>query len=205
MSSSHDKKHALPPMDLSGWGFLPVFFMVFGGLLSALGLAISWQQNELFEFGCSWLLAFMFYYSLAIGALFLVMVHHLSGAAWSLGIRRFCEHIASLLGWPLIVMFIPVAVFAKSIYSWMSLDPATNNLVAAKAPVFTMPGFYVTSAVFFALLWFLSSRLSTLLATGQNRCPGMYSQNELLFRLGYRRSFAPPDLFRGALDEGRAI
>jgi hypothetical protein len=162
MSSSHDKKHALPPLDLSGWGFLPMFFMVFGGLLSVIGLAVSWQQNELFEFGCSWLLAFMFFYSLSIGALFLVMVHHLSGAAWSVGIRRFCEHIASLLGWPLIVMFLPVAIFAKSIYGWMSFNPSTNNLVAAKLPVFTMPGFYITSAVFFALLWFLSSRLTSL-------------------------------------------
>ena len=102
-----------PPLDLSGWHILPAFFMVVGGILSVIGLAISYFKGELFEFGCSWLLAFMFYYSLALGSLFLVMLHHLSGAAWSLGIRRFCEHIASLLGWPLIVMFLPVAIFAN--------------------------------------------------------------------------------------------
>jgi hypothetical protein len=39
----------------------------------------------------------MFYYSIALGALFLVMVHHLTDAGWSVGIRRFCEHLASLL------------------------------------------------------------------------------------------------------------
>ena len=162
MSHSHHHHSATPRLDLSGWGFLPSFLMTAGGLLSVLGLLVSWKHGVLFEFGCSWLLAFMFFYSLAIGALFLVMIHHLSGAAWSLGPRRFCEHIASLLGWPLVLMFIPVGLFGHQIYQWMNLDPATNNLVAAKAPVFTIPGFWITSGIFFALLWFLSSRLSSL-------------------------------------------
>lgn len=161
MSSIHEKNQS-PPLDLSGWRILPGFFMVVGGFFSVIGLALSGYENSFHEFGYSWLLAFMFYYSIALGSLFLVMLHHLSGAGWSLGIRRFCEHIASLLGWPLIVMFLPVAIFAKQIYKWMSYDPIANNLVAAKYPVFTMPGFYVTSAVFFAILWFLSSRLSSL-------------------------------------------
>ena len=54
------------------------------------------------EFGFSWLLAFMFFLSIALGALFLVMVHHLSDAGWSVATRRVCEHIAALLsrGWP---------------------------------------------------------------------------------------------------------
>ena len=37
----------------------------------------------------------------ALGALFLVLVHHLTDAGWSVGIRRFNEHLASLLRWPL--------------------------------------------------------------------------------------------------------
>ena len=49
------------------------------------------------QFAFSWLLAFMFFLSLCLGALFLVLVHHLFDAGWSVPIRRFCEHIASLL------------------------------------------------------------------------------------------------------------
>ncbi len=162
MSSNHGKNHLPPPLDISGWSCLPAFFMVVGGILSVIGLALSGYKNDFQEFGFSWLLAFMFFYSLALGALFLVMIHHLTGAGWSVGIRRFSEHIASLLGWPLVVMFLPVAIFAKHIYKWMNLDPAVNNLVAAKSPVFTMPGFFITSAIFFAIVWFLSSRLSSL-------------------------------------------
>ena len=32
-----------------------------------------------------------------MGALFLVLAHHLFDAGWSVPIRRFCEHISNLL------------------------------------------------------------------------------------------------------------
>jgi hypothetical protein len=157
--SSNDTTH-LPPLDLSGWRKLPAVLMVVGGFLSVVGAALSYARNDFHEFGFSWLLAFMFYYSIALGALFMVMVHHLTDAGWSVGIRRFCEHIASLLFPWLAILFLPVLIFSGKIYSWMTLDPAANNLVAAKFPVFTCAGFVVTSAVFFGIWWLLSSQLS---------------------------------------------
>jgi hypothetical protein len=162
--SSNDTTHLPPPLDLSGWRKLPTVLMACGGLLSVIGALVSFnnKQDGGSGFGLSWLLAFMFYYSIALGALFLVLVHHLSDAGWSVGIRRFCEHMASLLRLPLILMFLPIAAFAPKIYSWMTLDPATNNLVAAKLPVFTMPGFYLTSVIFFGIWWLLTSRLCSL-------------------------------------------
>jgi hypothetical protein len=42
--------------------------------------------------------------------LFLVMIHHLTDAGWSVGIRRFCEHLASLLFPWLAILFLPIAV-----------------------------------------------------------------------------------------------
>ena len=154
---SNDTTHLLPPLDLSGWRKLPCVLMIIGGVLSGVGAFVSPA-----EFGFSWLFAFMFYYSIALGALFLVIVHHLTDAGWSVGIRRFCEHIASLLFPWLAILFLPVLIFAKHIYSWMTLSPATNNLVAAKLPVFTCSGFIITSAVFFGVWWLLTSRLCSL-------------------------------------------
>ncbi len=157
---SHHTKHVTPSLDLSGWRKLPSVLMVVGGILSVIGAALSCQHNDLREFGFSWLLAFMFYYSIALGALFVVMVHHLTDAGWSVGIRRFSEHIASLLFPWLAILFLPVGLLGPKIYKWMTQDPAANNLVAAKLPVFTTAGFWVTSAVFFAIWWLLSSQLS---------------------------------------------
>ena len=61
-------------------------------------------------------MAFMFYLTIALGALFLVIVHHLTDAGWSVPIRRFCEHIASLLFPWLAILFLPVIFFAPKIY-----------------------------------------------------------------------------------------
>jgi hypothetical protein len=152
---SRQNSTPLPPLDLSLWRKLPLVLMAVGGVLSALGAV-----KDPTEFGFSWLLAFMFYYSIALGALFVVMVHHLTDAGWSVGLRRFSEHLASLLFPWLAILFLPVLFFAKNIYLWLTLNPETNNLVAAKLPVFTCSGFIITSAIFFGIWWLLTSQLS---------------------------------------------
>ena len=153
MSSHNEKTHLPPPLDLSLWSKLPAVLMTVGGALCVAGAGIS-----LPEFGFSWLLAFMFYLTLSLGALFLVMVHHLTDAGWSVGIRRFCEHIASLLFPWLSILFIPVLLLMPKIYHWLTFPP-TNELLHARWPVFTCAGFVVVSAMFFGVWWFLSSRL----------------------------------------------
>ena len=145
-------------LDLSRWRKLPNALMGIGLVLCVIGLIVSPEGPE--EFGYSWLLSFMFFLTISIGALFLVMAHHLTDAGWSVATRRVCEHLGSLLFPWLAILFLPVAILAKHIYAWMNIDPATNTSVAAKWPVFTMPGFYIASAIFFAIWWLLSSRLS---------------------------------------------
>ena len=155
MSLPNDTTPLPPPLNLSGWRKLPTVLMAVGTVLSVIGVTMSPA-----EFGCSWLLAFMFFLSLALGALFLVMVHHLSDAGWSVATRRVCEHIAALLFPWLAVLFLPVAFFAKYIYSWMTIaDPHANTMLNARLPVFTMSGFYIASAIFFGIWWLLSARL----------------------------------------------
>ena len=149
--------HLPPPLDLSGWRGLPAFLMIVGGILSLVGFL-----KDPREFGYSWLLAFIFFFSIALGALFLVLIHHLTDAGWSVGIRRFNEHLASLLRWPLLILFVPIALLAPQIYDWFKINPATDNTVAAKLPLFTHSGFLIASAILFAIWWFLTSRLGSL-------------------------------------------
>src|SRR5436190_11917283 len=110
---SSEPKNAVPPLDLSRWRNVPMILMVAGGLLALIGFFVNRQQ-----FAYSWLLAFMFCLSLGLGALFLVIVHHLFDAGWSVPLRRFCEHISALLPW-MAILFIPIAVLATQIYPWM--------------------------------------------------------------------------------------
>jgi len=108
--------------------------MAIGGLITLGGLAYSWQHDGLVNFGYSWLVAFMFFLSLGLGALFLVLAHHLFDAGWSVPTRRFCEHIASLLFPWLAILFIPIALLALKLYPWMGpvlqanpTTPCTRN------------------------------------------------------------------------------
>src|SRR5262249_3552188 len=150
---------ALPPLDLSRWRAVPNVLVVGGGALCFIGLTIDLSQGEkLSQFGFSWLLGFMFWLSLVLGALFLVMVHHLFDASWSVPIRRFCEHFACLVFPWMAVFFIPIAVFARRIYAWMNEAPRSDHALWAKWPFLTLPVFYGAAVVCFAVWWLLAWR-----------------------------------------------
>src|SRR5215468_5679071 len=139
---SSEPKTPIAPLDLAKYRNVPTLLMVVGGVLSAIGFFQDRQQ-----FAYSWLQAFMLFLSLGLGALFLVLVHHLFDAGWSVAIRRFCEHITTLLCPWMLILFLPIAFGAKIIYPWMHESNARFDLaLRAKAPLFTMPGFYVVAA-----------------------------------------------------------
>jgi len=132
-----------------------MMLMVGGGVLALIGAIFFTDQ-----FAFSWLQGFMFSLSLCLGALFLVLVHHLFDAGWSVPIRRFCEHIATLSFPVLAFLFVPIAFLRTHLYEWMrepnpDLDPALK----AKLPLFTTTGFYVTTIACFLIWGFLTRRL----------------------------------------------
>src|SRR5580704_7639160 len=143
---------ALPaPLDLSKWRKVPALLMGIGGVLAGAGWCLNTK-----EFAFSWLLAFMFCLSLCMGAMFLVIAHHLFDAGWSVPYRRFCEHMASLLFPWMAILFIPIAVYARQyIYAWMGpkLQQHPDHALLAKSPLFTIPGFYIVTAGCFLVWW----------------------------------------------------
>ncbi len=143
------------PLDLSRWRRAPMYLTLGGGALCGLGVLLDTRQ-----FAFSWLLAFMFFLSLCLGALFLVIAHHLFDAGWSVPIRRLSEHIAGLLFPWMALLFIPLALLAKLLYQWMNEAPRLDHALAAKQPLFTLPMFYAVSACCFLIWWLLSNRLS---------------------------------------------
>src|SRR5882762_6597428 len=116
---SSQPKTTRAPLDLSKWRSVPAKLMIVGGVLALIGLLVTMRQGHVERFAYSWLLAFMFFLSLCLGALWLVIVHHLFDAGWSVPIRRFCEHISTLLFPCMAILFLPIALLAKKIYPWM--------------------------------------------------------------------------------------
>ena len=150
----HKSSTSNAPLDLSKWRNVPMLLMVIGGALALIGAVFFTKQ-----FAYAWLLAFMFFLSLCLGSLFLILAHHLFDAGWSVAIRRFCEHIASLLFPWMFFLFLPIAFLAKSIYPWMSENPKLDHALAAKQPLFSMPMFYISALFCFAVWFLLSNRL----------------------------------------------
>jgi hypothetical protein len=148
----------MQPLDLSRWRNAPSMLMVVGGTLALVGFFVKREQ-----FAFSWLLAFMFSLSLCLGALFLVLAHHLFDAGWSVPIRRFNEHIASLLFPWMALLFVPIALpsTARILYPWIgSAEQAhPDHALQAKFPLFTAPGFYLVSAACFGIWWLLTRGL----------------------------------------------
>ncbi len=147
-------------LDLSRWRAVPNLLIGVGGLIAVAGAVFNLRQ-----FGYSWLLAFMFVLSLCMGGLFLVLMHHLFDASWSVPIRRVNEHIACFAFPTLALLFIPIAVLAPgigktpAIYEWMTSDPARDHALQSKLPLFTKPMFYLVAVICLAIWGFLSHRL----------------------------------------------
>ena len=99
------------PFDFSKWRNLPVILMALGGIGALIG---AFTPSLRMQFSYSWLQSFMFFLSLCVGGWFLVLVHHLFDASWSVPIRRINEQIAVGLPW-MGLLFLPILLLRKQI------------------------------------------------------------------------------------------
>ena len=76
------------------------------GLSVALGAGVGW--NTLWK---SYLIGFMASAGIALGALFFVMLQHITRSGWSITVRRLAEGIARNLSW-MWILFVPILVIS---------------------------------------------------------------------------------------------
>ena len=103
---------------------------VAGLALCAAGFAADREQ-----FFKSYLLAYMFWIGIALGSLALSMVHHLSGGAWGVVIRRVLEAASRTLPF-MALLFLPIALRrCTSSYIWTNADTVAHDVILQhKAP-----------------------------------------------------------------------
>ncbi len=99
-----------------------------------------------------YLFAYVFFTGLTLGCLAIVMLHHLTGGAWGIPIRRILESGTRTL--PLIaVLFLPIALGMKHLYSWSRPEEvAKDALLQAKAAYLNVP-FFLARAAFYLAVW----------------------------------------------------
>jgi hypothetical protein len=153
--ASHYSTDKVAPLDLRKWKSLPLICIVLGGIGVLIGFCVPSLRVHI---AFSWFTAFMFYLSIVLGALFMVIIHHLFDASWSVAIRRINEHLACLAP-VMAVLFIPVFLYRHTLYEWMDIPRHTKHAVDAKYPLFTEAGFVIVALVCFGLWTYFSWRL----------------------------------------------
>ena len=136
----------------SAWGRLRWIGLAVGVIGAGATALLAQDDPEQFNF--SWLVAFMFFLSLGLGALFFVLVHYASKAGWGIAVRRLAENVSSgLLVMPL--LFLPVLLGLHDLYHWSDADAVAHDpLLQAKEP-FLNPSFFTVRAGIYFALWIL--------------------------------------------------
>jgi hypothetical protein len=83
------------------------------GLVLSLAAWALWPAH----FFAAYLLGYLYWIGLALGCIGLTMLHHLTGGAWGLPIRRPLEAGAATVI-PLALLFLPIAFGMRSLYPW---------------------------------------------------------------------------------------
>ncbi len=135
-----------------------------GVLLGAAGLTLAWllgyAHGDRTLFFHMYLVSFVFYLSITLGALFFVLLHHLARAGWSVTVRRLAEGIAGNICL-MVFLFLPLLAGLGYLYAWANpevVNPANHELfdrlIAGKAGVLNVRSFFGCMGVCF-LLWIL--------------------------------------------------
>ncbi len=127
----------------------------FAGIaLSLIGLFVNTEQ-----FFFSYLTSFAFIASLVLGALFFVMLQHITRSGWSVVLRRIPETISLQLVW-LGLLFIPILFGMEFLYEWIRPERiAADELIQHKQPYLNMPFFVIRNVLYFSVWAFLGYKL----------------------------------------------
>ncbi len=149
------QQRALPDANLPPWsgGRTQIMGAAIAGavglLLTFIGMAISPQRALL-----AYLVAYVYWLGLAIGAVTLVMANHAAGARWNVTVRRFSETFGAVI--PLfIVLFLPLLFGAKHVWFWVAphepVSKEMHELLHHKRPYLNLGFFIVRAAIYFAV------------------------------------------------------
>jgi hypothetical protein len=117
--------------------------------LAAAGLGYSMDHHHFFF---AYLTAFTFWVSISLGALFFTMLHHLTGAKWSVVIRRLSESIMLPLPW-MFLFAIPMFFGLHELYHWSHADAVAVDPILQWKSGYLNVNFFIIRTVIYFLIW----------------------------------------------------
>ena len=136
-----------PPRDLARIRRRAGLVFVAGAILCVIGAAVN--PTPFFR---SYLLALVFWVSITLGCLGVMMVQHVSTGGWGIVLRRPLE-AASRSIWVLGLLFLPLLLGLPRLYAWARPEVVQADLILQhKAPYLNVP-FFVARAVLYFAVW----------------------------------------------------
>jgi hypothetical protein len=128
----------------------------FGVLLLVAAAIWASAAGEMPRFWFAYLLSVVFFVSIALGALFFVLVNHLTGAKWGIVLRRLAEVTAGAVG-PMGLLLVPIGGLLlmgnHQLYEWNdAAHVAEDPLLQAKAPYLNAT-FFVLRGMAYVAIW----------------------------------------------------
>ena len=121
--------------------------LIFLGITLVLGLIRSDGMSRFFH---SYLIGYSYWLSIACGALWFVLLHHLVQARWSVTVRRTAEFLTAPFGVLLVlglVIALPLLLGNESLYLWSKHEiAASDHLIHGKAG-WLNPGFFAVRVI----------------------------------------------------------
>jgi len=155
MMSEHERavgKATIPPGH--PWNRIPAIGGAFA-VLGAAACAVLGAGNPQ-QFFFSWLVAFLFFLSLALGGLFFVLIQYASQGGWGIVVRRIGETIFATIP-AMAALFVPLLFGLHDLYSWSVPGAAEHDtLLQWKAPFLNVPFFLIRAAIYFACWSFIA-------------------------------------------------
>src|SRR5687768_8505306 len=117
--------------------------------LIVCGVAAFIDSRSFFR---SYLIAYVFWISLALGSLGVVMLHNLVGGRWGAIIRRFLESGVRTL--PLMaVLVIPILLGIPVLYEWSHHDVVAADAVLRHKEAYLNPTAFVIRTALYFVIW----------------------------------------------------
>lgn len=167
VSHAHELKLTIDQVRIpagSAWGKLHIIgaLVGIGAIAATFGLGASDMKQAYF----SWLVAYAFFLSLALGGLFFTIVQFAARAGWSVVVRRFAETMMATL--PVFaLLFIPIAMGMHDLYHWTHTDP-NDKILVAKSAYLNEQFFFIRAGVYF-VVWTVLSQYFYRKSVGQDR------------------------------------
>src|SRR5215203_6084487 len=132
------------PGELTGLRSLALGVGGIGTVICAVGLYFDPEQALR-----SWLLGFIFWAGIGIGAIGLLILQYLTGGAWGVVIRRTAEAASRTL--PVIILiFLPIAFGMTRLFAWTHF-PADDVTMEQRGAFQTPTWWVIRSIIYFAV------------------------------------------------------